>query len=353
MLINYFLEKNQVRKQYLTIFVIVFGGLWLWGCAAIGREKPATNVPIVLNVCYSSISAAQTAAIFAQKKGLYTKHGLEVNLVYIDGGSTAVTTLISGEMDICQVGGAPVANAVVAGEDLVLVAGLFNRYAYALLVAPNIDSPAALRGQSLAISSPGSSSDGALRALLPTLGLEPDRDVTLVEIGGQSERIAAMEAGVIAGTLVSVPESAKARMLGYRELVNMLESDLPYSHNSIATSRRLITNNREAVSRFLRATVEAIVMMKADKESTIALLAQFLELDAAADRAALEEAYQVFIVDGLSSLPWPTEAGLQQHLDALATEIPDAVNVTAGEMIDTSFLTELEQTGFVTQLESR
>lgn len=323
----------------------------LWGCVPpppVAQQPAPALIP--LDVCYSSVSAAQATAIFAQEQGLFAKHGLDVNLVYVDGGSKAVTTLVSGEMDICQAGGAPVANAVLAGEDLVLVAGLFNRYAYALMVTPEIASAADLKGKALAISSPGSSSDSALRALLPTLGLEPDTDVAILAVGGQSERIAAMEAGAVAGTLVSVPESVKAAELGYRELVNMLQSDVPYPHNAIAVSRTFIAENRDAVLRYLKATVEAIVLMKAEPEQTIAVLSQFLQMDKESERAALEAAYQIFIADGLDTIPYPTEAGVQGQLDALVAENPAAANYAAADLLDISLLKEIEESRFVEQL---
>ncbi len=325
----------------------------LVGCVAIRPMTTDATANIELDVCYSSISAAQVVALYAQEKGLYAQYGLDVNLVYVDGGSTAVTTLVAGEMDICQVGGAPLANAVVAGEELVMVAGLFNRYAYALMVMPEIETPEALKGKALAISSPGSSSDSALRALLPTLGLEADKDVAILDIGGQSSRMAAMEAGGVAGTLVSVPESAIARELGYHELANMLAFDLPYPHNGIATSRRFIAENRETVMRFLQATVASIVLMKADQAGTIALLAEFLQMDAEADRAALEEAYRVFVVEGLEIIPYPTEEGIQRQLDAMVADNANAANVSAADLVDTTLLAELEASGFVAQLENK
>lgn len=323
------------------LLVLLCVGL-LAGCVAIRPPASKATALTPLNVCYSSISAAQAPAFYAQAKGIYAHYGLKVNLVYIDSGSRAATALIAGEMDICHVGGAPIINAVVAGEDLVLIAGLFNRYPYALMTIPEIKTPADLRGKALAISSPGSSSDSALRALLPTLGLTPDTDVTILAVGGQSERIAAMASGVVAGTLVSMPETAQARALGYRELANMLQSDLPYPHNAIATSRHLIAENPDAVHRFLQATVAAIAQMKADQEGTIAVLAQALRLDVDADHAALAEAYNVFIVNGLATIPYPTEEGVARELAAMVAENPKATNFTAAQMVDTTLLTEIK-----------
>ncbi len=339
-----------MKSPHRLVCALSWFALLLGGCMPARPVSPAAPVTMPLHVCYSSVSAPQLALIYAQEKGLFARHDLEVDIMYVDGGTEAVTTLISGEMDLCQVGGAPVANAVVAGEDLVLIAGLFNRYAYALMVTPDIASAEDLKGKALAVSSPGSSSDSALRTLLPTLGLEPDRDVTIVSIGNQSSRLAAMESGAIAGTLISVPESAKARDAGYRELANMQQLEIPYPHNAIATRQSFLNEHRDAALRYLRAIIEAIVLMKADKEGTIAVLAAFLQLDSEADRSSLEDAYAVFVRDGLAEIPYPSVEAVQSQLDAMETENPNAADFAAADVIDDTLLAEIEASGFLKQL---
>lgn len=339
-----------MRNRHPLVFVLSVLAVLLSGCTLNTLATPTPLARYSLDVCFSSISAPQIAPIYAQEAGLFDKHGLDVNLVYVDGGTEAATTLISGEMDICQVGGAPVANAAVAGEDLVLIAGLFNRYAYALMVTPDIASARDLKGKNLAVSSLGSSSDSALRTLLPTLGIDPNTDVTIVSVGNQSSRLAAMESGAVAGTLISVPESARAREAGYRELVNMIESDIPYPHNAIAARRSFIEDNRGAMMGYLRAITEAIALMKADKEGAISALASFLDLDLVADRASLEEAYDVFVRDGLADIPYPTVEGVRAQLDAMVAEIPDAATFPAAAMIDNTLLDEVEASGFLNQI---
>lgn len=339
-----------MRRSVCTITIGLLWVLLASGCAprSVTRDAAVTLTP--LKVCYSSISAPQIAPIYAQEKGLFAKHGLDVTLVYVEGGTEAVTTLISGEMDICQVGGTSVANAVVAGEELMLIAGLFNRYAYALMVTPDIESAEDLRGKALAVSSFGSSSDSALRTLLTTLGLDADKDVTILAIGNQSSRLAAMQSGAIAGTLISVPESSKAREAGYRELANMLQSDIPYPHNAIAARQSFLDEDREVAIRYLQAIIEAIALMKADREEAIAVLATFLQVDPQADRSSLEEAYDLFIRDGLAQIPYPTVAGVQVQLDGMVAENPSAADFTADDMIDMTLLAGIEASDFLNQI---
>ena len=327
-------------QKFHLILITLFTTLLLVACSPDSSDT-AANIP--LDVCYSSASATQSVAMYAYEKGIYADHGLDINLTYVEGGSDAASTLISGEMDICQIAGSAVINAVTADADLVLIAGLFNTYVYSLMVTADITSVADLQGEALAVSDFGGSSDTAMRELLRSLDLEPDDDVAVLAIGGQSKRLAAMETGGVVGTVVSVPQTARARELGYNELVNMADLNIPFQHTALATSRTLIAENPDAVTRFLEATIEAIAQMKQDKEGVIEVLAQYLLLDPEEDAAALEEAYDVLVLGYLPDLPYPTAEGIQTQLDALVAENPAAANYTPADVIDSTLLDAIAQ----------
>lgn len=316
------------------------------GCVAINPVPTEDAAKTPLNVCYSSASATQAVAMYAVEKGIYATYGLDVNLVYIESGSKATAALIAGEMDLCQIAGSAVVNGAVAGTDLVLIAGLINTHAYSLMVTPAIQHGRDLQGKALAVSDFGGSSDTATRAALQSLNLRPDEDVAILAIGGQSERLAAMESGAVVGTVVSVPQTAQARALGYHELVNMAELKTPFQHTALATSRALIASDRATVIRFLEATIDAIAQMKADKAGVIDVLSHYLLLDKHAHEAELAEAHAVLIQGYLPDMPYPTEEGVQVLLDALAAENPAAADYTAADVIDRTLLDEIEASGF-------
>ena len=331
------------------LLLIVCCTLLLLGCSA--QEETGSTPSIPLNVCYSAASATQSVTMYAFEKGIYAKYGLDVNLVFVESGSKATSALIAGEMEICQIAGSAVVNGVVADSDLVLIAGLFNTYVYSLMVTPDIESATDLKGKALAVSSIGSSSDTAIRTVLQSLDLQPDDDVAILAIGGQSERLAAMETGAVVGTVVSVPQTAQARELGYRELVNMAELNAPFQHTALATSRQFIENNRDVVIRFLEATIEAIAQMKQDKEGVIDVLAKYLLLDAEEDAAELEEAFNVLILGYLPDIPYPTGEGVQVQLDALVEENPAAANYTSSDVINSTLLEEIEESNFIESIQ--
>ncbi|MFN8443069.1 MAG: ABC transporter substrate-binding protein [Caldilineaceae bacterium] len=347
------IKLKGLLTRYSCLLLLLLAACQPVQAPTMAQQSASTPALTPLKVCYSSNSATQSVALYAYEQGLFAKYGLAVELIYIEGGSTATAALMAGEADICQIAGAAVINSVVAGSDLVLIGGLFNTYPYSLMVRPEIQAPADLKGKALAISDPGSASDAAIRAALLSLGLQADQDVTLLATGGQGARLAAMETGAVAGTVVSVPETAVARASGYHELMDMAALQTPYQHTAIATSRHLIAEKRTVVTHFLQATLAAISQMKQDQAGVTAVLAKYLSLDPQKDAAVLSEAYSKLISRYLPSLPYPTVEGVQLQLDALVAENPNAAHFKAADVVDTTLLAEIEGSGFLTQLESK
>lgn len=315
----------------------------LIGCAPIRPTAQSVMTQTPITICYSAALASNAVFIYALEKGIYDEYDLEVNLVYLEGGSAATAALVAGEADICQVAGSAVVNGAVAGADVVLIGGVTNTYTFSLLVLPEITTVADLQGKALGVSDFGSSSDTALRIVLNSLNLRPEEDVTILATGGQSERLAAMASGAIVGTLISIPQTVRARELGYRELVNMAELNTPYQHTALATSRQFLEEHNDTARRFLEATIDSIAQMKADKEGVIDVLAQHLLLDPEEDQAELEEAYTVLIMQYIPDIPYPTMEGVQVLLDVLAAENPAAANYTPDDVIDTTLLDDITQ----------
>jgi NitT/TauT family transport system substrate-binding protein len=312
--------------------------LALTGCSAAGESDSGGLTPIT--VCYSALAATQIPVLYAFEKGMFEAQGLAVELVYLESGTAAATAMIADEVDVCQIAGSSVVNAAVAGEDVIILAGLFNTYVYSLLVAPDIASPIDLAGRTVAVSRVGSSSDAAMRAALTSFGLEPDRDVTILEVGGQSNRVTALESGEISGTVVSIPESSRAIRAGYPELLDMSSLNIPYQHTAIATTRSYLEGHREAAVAFMRALLDAIESMKTDRQGTMGVMSQYLGLDPQSDADLLAAAYDELIPTYLADVPEPTEPGIQTLLDQLAPENPAALNYHPDQLVDRNVLAD-------------
>src|SRR5437879_10577097 len=159
-----------------------------------------------IKVSYSSIDAPNANWYIAEDKRLYQKYGLDTDLIFISSSTTNVSALVAGYVKIGNISGGAIANAAVGGADLVCVGSFINTLPYELVVHESIKSPQALKGKSIGISRVGSSSDVAARVFLKALGLEPDKDVAILQVGGSPERAAAFRTGRIAG-FISLPGS--------------------------------------------------------------------------------------------------------------------------------------------------
>ena len=158
-------------------------------------EKTAERPLLKIIIAYSSISGNMTPLWVTYEKGFFSKYGLNVQLVLVEGGSRAAQTLASGDVAFAQMAGAGVIQSNLKGADIVMIAGILNTMNYQFIVDKNVQRPDQLKGKALAVSRYGSSSDFAIRFALDKYGLVPDKDVKILEIGTQPERFAALESG--------------------------------------------------------------------------------------------------------------------------------------------------------------
>lgn len=331
-----------MKKNFLLFLLIVL----VVSCAPKAPAAPAALIPV--NVCFSAQSGTQATAWYAYEKGLFEKYGLKVNLV--NAGATATTTLLSGDMDICQVAASPVVSAVAAHRDLVIVAGLINIVSGSLMAQPEITDVSMLRGKIIGIDQPGTSAELAVRLALQYLNLDPDKDVVLRNIGGQPERQAALMAKQIDATFISPPLTVTMRKKGYVEVFNVGSARIPYLGTSIVTSRKFLAAHEAVVTSFMKAILEAIVRSKSDPVGSKEVVAKYLSLDSVADAEALDETYTAILLGTIDNIPYPNIKGLQAVIDITAKTNPDAALIKPQDMIDTSILDELKTSGFISGL---
>lgn len=294
-----------------------------------------------VRVCYSALSGNQITVWYAFEKGLFAEHGLEVDLSNFDSGANAAAAMAADEVDICQMGGANAVNLTAAGEDAVVIAGLINTLPHMLMVRPEIKTADDLRGGALAVGSFGASADIASRTILLKLGLEPDKDVAIIAIGGQGENLAAMAAGAVQGTLISVPQTVQAAEMGFHPLLNVADMGFPYPHTSLVVSRAYLASHRPEVRAFLAAILDGLEQMKQDEAGVKEVMAKYMELDPEKDAVALDEAYREIVGKFLTLPPYPTLEGLQIVIDEVSKENPDAAKFKPADLVDTSLLDEL------------
>src|SRR5882724_12961592 len=195
-------------------------------------ERPLEKVTIA----YSSLSANMATLWITHERGFFRKYGLDVQLVFIESGSTTVESLNSKDVAFAQMAGAGVLQSRLRGSDVVMIAGFLNTMDYQLMVDKRITRPDQLKGKTMAVSRFGSSSDFATRYALDKFGLVPDRDVTILEIGSQPARFAALESGKIQAAMVAIPLTRRAKTLGFLALADLQMLGLEYQHTGLATT---------------------------------------------------------------------------------------------------------------------
>jgi len=297
-----------------------------------------------LTIGWSAISGSQAPFWITKEAGLFEKNGLDVTMIYIDGGSKATQALLSGDVPIVQVGGNAPIVARLRGGDVTMIAGLTNVLAYSLVVASEIKKPEDLKGKNLSVSRFGSNSDYATRKILLKWGLRPDIDVAVLQIpGGQPVRLAAVQSRQVHGMVAQPPVTNLARKFGLNILAEPEDFGGAYPTTPIASRVSFIKEKRDTVRKFMKALVEGIHVYKTQKDFSKKVIAKYVKVN---DAEVLEDSYQ-FFVRLVPVKPYPTIEGIKEALAELGEKDPKARAARPEDFADMSFLRELDESGFI------
>jgi len=327
---------NSANLQRLGLAIIL--------CAMMAGAA-AAQAPIKVRVAYEGFSMTSGPLNYADKQGIFKRFGLDVTPIYIDGGSTLTQSLVGGSVDIAQNGYTPAIAAAVEGADVVIIGGISNKLPFQLVVKNSITSAAQLKGQSIAISRYGSSTDTAADFALKELKLTHN-DVTVLQLGGAATRIAAAISGQIAGTMEQYPDTAELERRGFHVLVDVTDIAGDYPNTSFDTSRAFLRSHPEVVKRFLMAMATAVHDYKANPSVAIPLTQKFLDVKDEANMRAAYEAYVKIYPDDLR----PSLKGIGLVLQEIAKKSPKAKAVKPEQIVDSSVLDQLAQEGFFAKL---
>lgn len=293
----------------------------------------------------TSLSASQWIPWIAKDAKIYEKHGLDTELILLRGSGQSSQAIVGGSIFAAPVTLATVMNADLSGADLVTVAHTVAGVQSKLLVKPEIKRPEDLRGKRLAISTFGSLGDFLNRHIIKKYGMEPGRDVILITIGNTPERIQALVSGGVDAADLNYPADAQAERLGFKVLWDA-KQEVSYPSMSVVTRRKSVLEDRDTVMRMVKAHVEAIHYLKANKEFSLKVLSKYLKTN---DRELLEGSYEIYRNDFIS-VPYPITQGLQATYDYVALQRPDVWKHKPETFMDASFIAELEKTGFIARL---
>ena len=292
----------------------------------------------------ASISGGIETLYVTKKIGAFKRNGLDVDFLLLQGGSQALQVLLSGDIKLISGGGGTAAQrARFKGAGNLLVATYTPTMPYSLYVNAKIQDAKRLKGAKIAISRFGSSSDFAARFMVARLGLDPSKDVTIMQIGNQRERMSALLSGSVDGSVVDAPNTLIARQQGFVELADASKLGLTYPHNNIASTDRFIREEPQTVFSFLRAFVEGIAYYRTHKAESMQMIKEFLRVS---DNAIAEEAYEYYSRI-TPAKPYPNAEGVRGVLEEIALTEPAIKNAKIEQFVDSSFIAKLDQSGFI------
>ena len=310
-------------------------------------QTAAAQGLVPLKIGYDGYSMTTAPMNYALQKGIFKKYGIDLTMVYIDAGTTLTQAVVGGSVDIGQNGYTPAAAAAVQGADIAFIGGISNKLPFQLLVKTEIKNAADLKGKKIAISRLGSSSDTAAGFALADLGLKRT-DVTLLQLGGEGTRTAAMMSGQIDGSLEQLPRSAELEETGkYHMLVDCTVVAGDYPNTSYVARRSTLKQKPELIKKFMMAISEGIHAFKTNKAEALEMTAAFLKTP---NNHALDVTYDSFSSIIFPDIPRPSLKGIALVLDEMKDKLPAAGKATAEQIVDTTAIDELEKEGFFAKL---
>lgn len=290
---------------------------------------------------YAAISGPHAVLWTAREAGLFEKNGLHTDVAYIRSGSTMAQTLVAGEVKMAQMGGPAALAAGVAGIDVTFVAVALNTTP--IVIMGNVSRMEELKGKAIGITRFGSNTDISARFAIRKFGLQPDKDVALVQLEDYPGIMGGMQSGRIAAGALADPFTDRAKQLGYKDIVDVAALGLEFPFVGIVAKKSYVRDNVDTVQRFVRAYTEAIALYVNNPEMATKVTSKYTGIK---DPAILASTVG-FYAPKLARVPYPTIGGMRFVLEQIATRDPRAKNANAESFMDVRFVKRLEDDGFI------
>lgn len=303
------------------------------------------QAPRKIRVGVPAPSMGNIIIFFMKEARLFEKHGLDAEVIVVQGSGIASKALIGGSIHISPIATPTVLHADLSGADLVILAHTMPGVIQSLMVKPEIKRPEDLKGKKIGVTPYGSLTDFLVRNVVKKKGLNPDKDVALLQIGSDNERLAALRHGSVDGAALSHPSYLLAQRMGFSLLWDF-SKELDYPWSEIATRRAIIQKDRDLVLSYMKAHIEGIALFKRDREMGKRAIRKTLKL---ADEELVGDAYELFARLRLAA-PYPNVKGMRTSFEHVAQTRPDVWHHKPEEFVDSSFVEELEKSGFIKRL---
>ena len=300
-------------------------------------------------IAYISDSTNSSSITWVAKEaGIFKKHGLDLDTIFINGSVRGIQSLIAGDLGYSGAVGTAVINAKLAGGDVAILQSQMNTLPYFIIGNAIIKSPEMLRGRAAAVHIPGTSADFAMRLALTKVGINY-KEIKAITVGGAPARLAAVTQGQTDFTVVTDGEKIQGEKMGLKVIIDMAKMNVPFQFNCVVTTRRRIAENPDEARRLVLSMAEAVHFFKTRKEESIKIMAKYTR---GLPREILEAAHTANS-PLLADDTYPTLEGLKQTLEVQALTDPRAAKFKAEDMVDLRFVDEMKKSGFVEKLYGR
>jgi NitT/TauT family transport system substrate-binding protein len=324
---------NRFAKIALSILALILSQL-----------KPLSAAG-AFKVGFPSLATGFAPSWVTADKGIWKKHGLDVELIYLRGGSRTVSALIGGSVDFILGSDLGVTTAIVQGATLTRVGVTTNTIGYSMVTQPTIKTVRDLRGKVIGITPGRDAAYARVVKLLREYGMDANKDVTFLSVGdgGPAARVAALSSGVIHATMFTPPSDMISEKAGMRILARV---DVANVGGGLNTTPSFLQRNRPLALRFLRGYMEGIQYMKSHKEESLKIFSKYVRNPDLGIMAYLYEEIATRVEGGLR----PEAEAVRALLDLATQDLPQAKRLTEKDNWDLSLIDEIQKSGFLDQL---
>jgi NitT/TauT family transport system substrate-binding protein len=299
-----------------------------------------------LRLAWAGFSPTNSPIWVIEDRKLLQKMGVQPEIVAISASPTVLQALLANEIDAASISVTTLTSSRLAGADTVMIVGVVPTFVDHIVSLLSITSVEQLKGKTAGVNRLGSTSDLGLRLALRKLGVDPEKDVKIIPTGGTAERFAALSKGITQFTIIPEPFLTQAEKLGFRNLYDIADLKIPFWGNGILSREGIVKAKRPLLMKLARAMVEAIHIIKTEREYAIGLIKKNLGVS---DPEGLARAYKDYS-NIFPEVPYPTPDGVKTMLDDLAPKNPKAATADPKAFVDPSLIRELDSSGFIKQL---
>ena len=329
-------SKNNPRIGLLVSMILL----------ALVASRSSSDAADKIRIGYSGVTVSNAMLWVTDEAKLFQKNGIEPQILYLQT-TLGQTAMIAGEVDMCVYSGSLLSSARLQGADVVMVTSFLNKPLYRLVVRPEIRTVADLKGKRLGITRFGTVTDSMSRLLVGKLGLDPDKDVSYIQVGDVPILLASLTTGrIIDGAIIQPPYYLKALASGMRVLVNMQDMDISVQQTGLNTTQKFISKNPDVVRRVVKSVIEGIHLMRTNPSVAKHAISKRMQIK---DEKEIEDTY-LLLKSFVPIKPYPTLDGFKTIFDDLSRKVPAAKTANPKEFVDTRFIDELDQSGYIDSL---